>query len=166
MAARERRRKAVPVNKAAPPGNGAATAAAVKGYVLEDQVGFILRRAHQHATEIFNGVMDGFELTPPQFSTLAKLHDLGPTSQNQLGRLVGMDPATMFGVAGRLVRRNLVRQSVDPADARRVILQLTDEGHAQVEAMKARGSEVSARTLAPLTREESETLCRLLRKLT
>lgn len=155
MAVRERRRKAP-----------AADADAAKSYVLEDQIGFILRRAHQHATEIFNSVMNGFELTPRQFAALSKLHDLGPTSQNQLGRLVAMDPATMFGVASRLAKRNLVCQSVDPADARLVILQLTDEGHALVEAMKARGSEVSQRTLEPLTREEGEMLCRLLRKIT
>ncbi len=160
MTLRERRRKATPA-----PGNGAANAAAVKSYVLEDQIGFVLRRAHQHATEIFNAVMDGFDLTTTQFAALSKLHDLGPTSQNQLGRLTGMDPATMFGVAGRLAKRNLVRQSVDRADARLVILRLTDEGHALVEAMKSRGAEVSRRTLAPLTREEAETLCRLLRKI-
>src|SRR5689334_5535595 len=111
MTVRERRRKAAP-------GDGAAAnAAAAKSYVLEDQIGFVLRRAHQHATEIFNSVMDGFELTPRQFAALSKLHDLGPTSQNQLGRLVAMDPATTFGVASRLAKRNLVRQSVDPADA-------------------------------------------------
>jgi len=160
MAVRARRRKATPA-----PASAAANAATVKGYVLEDQIGFVLRRAHQHATEIFNAVMDGFDLTTTQFAALSKLHDLGPTSQNQLGRLTGMDPATMFGVAGRLAKRNLVRQSVDRADARLVILRLTDEGHALVEAMKSRGAEVSRRTLAPLTREEGETLCRLLRKI-
>jgi DNA-binding MarR family transcriptional regulator len=161
MTVRDRGRKAAPEAH-----NGAAVdPAAVKGYVLEEQVGFVLRRAHQHATEIFNAVMNGFELTTTQFAALAKLHDLGPTSQNQLGRLTGMDPATMFGVASRLVKRNLVRQSLDPADARLVILRLTDEGHALVEAMKARGIEVSRRTLAPLTAEEGETLCRLLRRI-
>jgi DNA-binding MarR family transcriptional regulator len=143
----------------------ASNAAAVKSYVLEDQIGFILRRVHQHATDVFNTVMEGFDLTPTQFAALAKLHDLGPTSQNQLGRLIAMDPATMFGVAGRLAKRGLVRQSVDRSDARLVILQLTDEGHALVEAMKARGVEVSRRTLESLTREEAETLCRLLRKV-
>src|SRR5882757_2316308 len=94
-------------------GVSASNAAAVKSYVLEDQVGFILRRVHQHATDVFSDVMGGFELTTTQFAALAKLHDLGPTSQNQLGRLIAMDPATMFGVAGRLVKRGLVRQSVD-----------------------------------------------------
>jgi DNA-binding MarR family transcriptional regulator len=146
-------------------GVSASNAAAVKSYVLEDQVGFILRRVHQHATDVFGDVMSGFELTTTQFAALAKLHDLGPTSQNQLGRLIAMDPATMFGVAGRLVKRGLVRQSVDPADARLVVLQLTDEGHALVEGMKARGVEVSRRTLENLSSDEAETLCRLLRKL-
>jgi DNA-binding MarR family transcriptional regulator len=134
-------------------------------YRLEDQVGFILRRAHQRATDTFNSVMTGFAVTPRQFATMAKLHDLGPTSQNQLGRLVAMDPATMFGVAGRLIKRGLIRQAVAPNDARLVILELTDEGRDLIEAMKARGADVSRRTLEPLTAKETATFLRLLRKL-
>lgn len=135
-------------------------------YSLEKQVGFILRRAHQRATDIFNTVMAGFDITPRQFAALAKLHDLGPTSQNQLGRLVAMDPATMVGVAGRLTKRGLVRQSPDPGDARLVLLELTGEGRQLFAAMKAQGVEVSRRTLAPLTAEEAEMLVRLLGKMT
>jgi DNA-binding MarR family transcriptional regulator len=135
-------------------------------YRLEEQVGFILRRVHQRATDIFNTVMASFDITPRQFAALAKLHDLGPTSQNQLGRLVAMDPATMVGVAGRLTRRGLVRQSPDPGDARLVLLELTGEGRQLIAAMKAQGLEVSRRTLAPLTAEEAETFLRLLGKMT
>ncbi|MBN8940080.1 MAG: MarR family transcriptional regulator [Rhizobiales bacterium] len=139
--------------------------ASVKGYVLEDQIGFLIRRSHQRATAIFDQVMAGFEVTPVQYAALAKLHDLGPTSQNALGRLVGIDPATMFGVAGRLAKRGLVTPSVDPNDARLVLLELTDVGRETVEAMKARGLEVTDKTLAPLSRDEAETLVRLLTKL-
>jgi MarR family transcriptional regulator, lower aerobic nicotinate degradation pathway regulator len=143
----------------------AVNAAAVKSYVLEDQIGFILRRVHQRATEIFNAVMEGFDITPTQFAALSKLHDIGETSQNQLGRLIAMDPATMFGVAARLAKLGLVRQSVDPSDARRVILKLTDKGREVVEGMKSRGVDVSRRTVANLTDEEAQTLCRLLNKI-
>ncbi|QCI66451.1 MarR family winged helix-turn-helix transcriptional regulator [Phreatobacter stygius] len=139
--------------------------ASVKGYVLEDQIGFLIRRSHQRATAIFDQVMSGFEVTPVQYAALAKLHDLGATSQNALGRLVGIDPATMFGVAGRLAKRGLVTPSVDPNDARLVLLELTDVGRETVEAMKARGIEVTDKTLAPLTPDEAETLVRLLTKL-
>jgi MarR family transcriptional regulator, lower aerobic nicotinate degradation pathway regulator len=109
-------------------------------YRLEEQVGFVLRRVHQRATDIFNTVMAGFDITPRQFATLAKLDDLGPTSQNQLGRLVAMDPATMNGVAGRLIKRGLLRQSPDPNDARLVLLELTDAGRSLIEATRRRRS--------------------------
>lgn len=134
-------------------------------YVLEEQIGFLIRRAHQRATSIFDQVMDGFDVTPVQYAALAKLHDLGPTSQNQLGRLVGIDPATMFGVAGRLSRRGLVSPSVDPNDARLVLLELTQAGREIVEAMKAQGPEVTARTLEPLSEDEAQTLLALLARI-
>lgn len=134
-------------------------------YRLEEQVGFVLRRAHQRATDTFNTVMAGFKITPRQFAVMAKLDDLGPTSQNLLGRLVAMDPATMFGVAGRLAKRGLIKQAVDPHDARLVLLELTAEGRQVVQAMKARGLEVSRRTLEPLSAKEAETFMRLLVKM-
>ena len=46
-------------------------------YRLEEQIGFVLRRAHQKATSIFNGVMSEFGVTPTQFAALAKLDDAG-----------------------------------------------------------------------------------------
>jgi len=164
MAKRDRREKL---------GSGPAEAAAEEQpyrleeqiYRLEEQVGFILRRVHQRATDTFNTVMAGFDITPRQFAVMAKLHDLGPTSQNQLGRLVAMDPATMFGVAGRLSKRGLIHQAVAPNDARLVILELTGEGRTLIEAMKARGLDVSRRTLEPLTAKETETFLRLLGKM-
>ena len=69
---------------------GPATRAAA--YVLEDQVGFLLRCAHQRASEMFNAVMGRFGVTPTQFAALAKLDDLGSVSQNQLGRLTAHGP--------------------------------------------------------------------------
>ena len=60
---------------------------------------------------------------------------------------------------------DLVRQGPDPSDARLVLLDLTDEGRAVVEAMKGVGAEVSARTLDPLSPEEAREFKRLLAKL-
>jgi DNA-binding MarR family transcriptional regulator len=136
-----------------------------RAYVLEDQIGFLVRRAHQRASAIFEQVMEGMDVTPVQYAALAKLHDLGPTSQNQLGRMVGIDPATMFGVAGRLSRRGLLSPSVDPNDARLVLLELTESGRATVEAMKAMGPEVTRRTLDPLSADEAATLLNLLGRI-
>jgi MarR family transcriptional regulator, lower aerobic nicotinate degradation pathway regulator len=136
-----------------------------RAYVLEEQIGFRLRKAHQRATEIFNEVMRGFEVTPTQFAALAKLHDCGPIAQNQLGRLVAMDPATIFGVVGRLMKRGLVEHRIDETDARVVLVALTSDGRQAVTRMKAIAAEVSSRTLAPLSRKEAATLLRLIAKL-
>ena len=109
--------------------------------------------------------MGGFDVTPTQFAALAKLDDVGPISQNQLGRLIAMDPATIFGVVGRLTKRGYVRQSIDESDARVVLVPLTDEGRAAVARMTAVAAEVSRRTLAPLTAKEADTLSKLVAKL-
>jgi hypothetical protein len=86
---------------------GADAAERAAAYALEDQVGFLLRCAHQRASEIFNAVMESFAVTPTQFAALAKLDDLGSVSQNQLGGWTRMDPATVSGVVGRLIARRL-----------------------------------------------------------
>ncbi len=134
-------------------------------YVLDDQVGFLLRCAHQRASEIFNAVMGRFAVTPTQFAALAKLHDLGAVSQNLLGRHTRMDPATISGVIGRLIARGLVRQSPDARDARLVLLRLTPAGRAAVLEMKAAAAEVSRRTLEPLEPGDAEALLQALIKI-
>ena len=70
-------------------------------YALDEQIGFILRKVSQRHTSIFTTAF-GSDLTAPQWATLAKLFENGPTSQNQLGRLVALDAATIKGVVDRL----------------------------------------------------------------
>jgi DNA-binding MarR family transcriptional regulator len=144
---------------------GADPAARAAAYVLEDQVGFLLRCAHQHATEVFNDVMGRFAVTPTQFAALAKLDDLGSVSQNQLGRFTHMDPATISGVIGRLIARGFVRQATDIKDARLVLLTLTPAGQTAVRSMKSVAAEVSRRTLEPLAPGETTVLLKALAKL-
>ena len=150
--------------RAGRPANGAAEA---EGYVLEEQVGFLLRQAHQRSTAIFMDVMADFDLTPRQFSVLMKVMKDGALSQNRLGRLTAMDPATMQGVIQRLRERDLVSRRADPTDRRRTLLSLTAAGRALVEGgLGARGIRVTAATLAALRPGERATFLRLLKKLT
>jgi MarR family transcriptional regulator, lower aerobic nicotinate degradation pathway regulator len=72
----------------------AADAAEHGRYVLDDQVGFLLRVTLQRHTSIFTTRMiEG--LTQTQFAALAKLHEVGPCSQNHLGQLIYLDAATI-----------------------------------------------------------------------
>lgn len=134
-------------------------------YVLEDQVGYLLRRAHQRATAQFTEIMTPFGLTPTQFAALAKIYDQGEVSQNQLGRLTAMDPATSQGVTRRLIEQGLVVRRDDDEDRRRFQLSLTADGRRVIEAAMVMGLKVSAATLEPLTARERATFLTLLKRL-
>jgi DNA-binding MarR family transcriptional regulator len=133
------------------------------GYRLQEQIGFVLRKAHQRHVAIFASHIA--DLTPPQFATLAKLADVGETSQNQLGNLVAMDAATVKGVIDRLKARGLVELTKHDVDKRRLLVSLTAEGRETVERLIPAAQQITAETLAPLSPKEAATLLRLLGKI-
>jgi hypothetical protein len=95
---------------AAPTPSGAPDA---PDYEVTDQIGHLLRRAHQRASSVFQNTLDDPALTPMQFAALMKLRDGPGLSQNHLGRQTAMDPATVQGVIRRLEERGLIdRQAV------------------------------------------------------
>ena len=75
------------------------------GFLVEDHVGFLLRRAHQRHVALFLEITGHHGLTPTQFTALFKAVELGRVTQNLLGRLTAMDPATVQGVVRRLTAR-------------------------------------------------------------
>ena len=132
-------------------------------YRLQDQIGFVLRKAHQRHLAIF--ALRIADLTPPQFAALAKLADVGETSQNQLGSLIAMDAATVKGVIDRLKARGLVELTKHDADKRRLMVSLTTEGRATVDRLVPLAQQITAETLAPLSRKEATTLLKLLSRI-
>jgi MarR family transcriptional regulator, lower aerobic nicotinate degradation pathway regulator len=132
-------------------------------YRLDDQVGFLLRRAQQRHLAIFARAIP--ELTPTQFAAVAKAFEMGPVSQAALGRATAMDAATIKGVTGRLEARGLVETYPCGEDRRRVLVRLTEEGARRFGELARRAAEITAETLAPLSEAERATLLRLLGKL-
>jgi DNA-binding MarR family transcriptional regulator len=133
-------------------------------YVLDAQVGFLMRVAMQRHTAIFTSHMvEG--LTQTQFAALAKLYEVGSCSQNHLGRLIYLDAATIKGVVDRLSGRGLVTALNDLKDRRRRAVALTERGRQVTEAAMRVAAEITAETLAPLTAEEQRMALNLLRKL-
>jgi len=133
-------------------------------YVLDEQVGFLMRVAMQRHTAIFTTRMtEG--LTQTQFAALAKLYELGPSSQNQLGRHIYLDAATIKGVVDRLAVRGFLTAVADPTDRRRRAVTLTERGRTVTEKAMQVAADITAATLEPLGEDERETVVQLLRKL-
>jgi MarR family transcriptional regulator, lower aerobic nicotinate degradation pathway regulator len=144
---------------------GATAPAAEHARCMPDlQIGFLLRAALQRHTAIFSARMiEG--LTPTQFGALAKLYEVGPCSQNHLGRLIHLDAATIKGVVDRLSARDLVVALSDPNDRRRRAVTLTQRGRRLTEAAMQVSAEIASATLAPLSEDERQLATKLLRKL-
>jgi MarR family transcriptional regulator, lower aerobic nicotinate degradation pathway regulator len=142
------------------------TAAAKKNdYRLNEQVGFLLRIAMQRHTAIFMSRI-GQGLTQTQFAALAKLREVGPCSQNQLGRLIFLDAATTKGVVDRLKNRRFITARPDPHDRRLRAIALTEAGRAAADAAVKVARQITRQTLTPLTSAEQTAVIRLLKKLT
>jgi DNA-binding MarR family transcriptional regulator len=132
-------------------------------YVLDDQIGFMLRQVWQRHATIFAKEI-GINLTPTQWAALAKLTETGPCSQNQLGRLTAMDVATIKGVIDRLTARGLTETSPDPDDGRRLLVSLTRAGQALAEKPRPCIGHFKGNACAAGCRER-ETFIALLSKL-
>ena len=133
-------------------------------YVLDEQIGFILRQAYQKNSLLFVGYF-GDDLTPTQWAAIARLGEVGGCSQNLLGRLTAMDAATIKGVVDRLRVRNLVTIELNPKDRRRSMVAATKAGERFARQATMLARRITKETLAPLRPVEQRQIVRLLQKM-
>ncbi|RFB81199.1 MarR family winged helix-turn-helix transcriptional regulator [Methylovirgula sp. 4M-Z18] len=149
-----------------PPSSHAdASEPAKRDYILDEQVGFLLRQVNQRHTAIFADSI-GDDITPTQWAAVSKLAEKGPCSQNLLGRLTAMDVATIKGVVDRLTKRGLTTTGPDPTDGRRLLVVLTEDGEKLAKELSPRALAITEATLEPLTQKERGQLMALLQKMT
>ncbi|MEP2533149.1 MarR family transcriptional regulator [Shimia sp.] len=139
------------------------TNSAKKDYVLDTQVGFLMRRANQRHQALFSDHID--DITPTQFAALFKLCELRETSQNALGRATAMDAATIKGVVDRLRRKGYIHNAADPNDQRRILLRPTATAWELYETLIPKAHQITKATLAPLSKGEQTIFLTLLSKL-
>lgn len=73
-------------------------------------------------------------LTGPQALVLTELGRLGDLPAGQLARTVSLSQATLTGILDRLTRKKLVERRRDPLDKRLVLVHLTANGSALLQA--------------------------------
>jgi len=132
---------------------------------LDDAIGHLLRRAYQRTSAVLISQISEFDITPVQFATLARLHEYGMLSQNQLGRLVDIEPGNFHGVINRLLNRGLVIKQKDEKDQRKVNLSLSEKGRELVTLLIPMSEKATATTLASLTTDQRNELYALLNQI-
>ena len=132
------------------------------------QVSARLARIGPHLERRQQAVFSRFGLNRGEVGALSALRIAGPPhrlSPTQLGRGLMLSSAGVTSRIDRLERRGYVRRLDDPHDRRGVIIELTDEGLAAVDAAVAANTESERQLLERLDPDELAVLEGLLRKL-
>lgn len=132
---------------------------------LEGQVGHLLRRVFHKARNRMQKKIADTGLSPMQTSAMTCLRKKGPTSQNKLGRRIGMEPGNVHGLVERLLKKGMITSNYVDEGPGLHILDLTEEGRAIVDKVIPLGQEANKETLAPLTPKEQEKFIEYLRRL-
>lgn len=127
--------------------------------------GFLVRRAHQIASGVFEDECGALGLTQAQHGALAIVARAPQLDQSGLAQALGFDRATTGEILHGLERRALIRRSPSKADARKRVIELTAEGRAMLRRAGACLERAQARLLAALPPGERAQLIDLLEKL-
>lgn len=96
-----------------------------------------------------------------QFYVLTRLHDGGSATPSDLARMEGVTPPAIIRTINALEAAGLVRRVGDPHDGRRVIIEVTDEGHALIDHTRSRRNARMRAEFAELGPEDRAALVRV-----
>jgi len=103
-------------------------------------------------------------LRPRELLVLQHLRDRGPSAQQTLVELVGVDATNLVGVLNRLEDAALIDRRRDRADRRRGIIELSRQGAKVLDDLDRALGDLDDEILGPLTGSERANLHGLLSK--
>ncbi|OTG87650.1 MarR family transcriptional regulator [Acinetobacter sp. ANC 4558] len=134
-------------------------------YVIEEQIGYLLRRVYYHHLSIFQQSLDETRLTSVQFAVLYAINKLQECSQKELIEDTGIDQATIRGIIQRLKDKHLISQDADLNDKRKVLIHITTQGKAELDLAIPIAETITDTTLKALNPAEKVALQFLLKKI-
>ena len=133
--------------------------------VLDELVGYAIRRAQIAIYEDFDAALGALDLTPQRFAALVLIAGNDGIGQGRLGRVLGIARSGVVQVVRGLETRGWVRRDADGGDARSWLLTLTPAGRALLAQARRRVRAHDRRVSAALTEAERRTLVAWLDRL-
>ena len=128
--------------------------------------GFLLRRAHQISTAVFEDECRSVGLTPAQFGVLSVLRATPGLDQSTLARALGFDKVTVLRVLRGLETRGLIERAPAPASRRNLAVSLSAAGMDLLKQAQQPADRAYDRLMAPLNKAQQGQLLELLQLLT
>ncbi|AFE09687.1 organic hydroperoxide resistance transcriptional regulator [Corallococcus coralloides DSM 2259] len=136
---------------------------ALESKSVSTQLSFALYGAANRMVRLHKPFLEPLGLTFPQYLVILALLEGAPLSVGELGARLDMDTGTITPLVKRLEVAGFVTRKRDPADERRVLVDLTSRGRA-LEA-KVRGISGKIKTACQLTDRGLDDLRRTLEAL-
>jgi DNA-binding MarR family transcriptional regulator len=133
---------------------------------LYERPGFLLRRAHQISTAIFERACADMALTPAQYGVLTILADNPGIDQSSLARALAFDKVTVLRVLKGLEERGLCRRTAGPSDRRQMAVTLNAAGRKLLQKAQAPVQDAYEALMKPLNAQQRRQLLDLLQTLT
>jgi DNA-binding MarR family transcriptional regulator len=133
--------------------------------VLDDLLGYSLRRAQVAMFLAFHEATRGMQITPPRFTALVVISANPGLSQSVLGNVLGIARSGAMLLTDWFEERGLVERRHRTDDGRAWGLYLTRRGERMVQRMKQRVMRYDRKRAARLSGPERRELQRLLAKL-
>lgn len=130
---------------------------------LENQLCFPLYVCSKEIVRRYKPYLSQLDLTYTQYITMMVLWEKKQTNVKELGECLYLDSGTLTPLLKKLEAKGYLIRERDPKDERNLIIRITDDG----EALRDRALSVPGQMAkcCDLSREEAETLYRLLNKM-
>lgn len=120
-----------------------------------------LRAVHRDSELLFRQ----YDLTAAQFAVLEALYHKGDQTIGALIESILSTSGNMTVVVRNLEQHGLVQRTENPLDRRSFLVHMTEQGAALIADVFAKHMVLVEESLSPITREEKETVIRILRRL-
>ncbi len=147
------------------PATKPATKPTASNGLLDDLLGYHLRRAQAAVFDDFMREMADDRITPGQFGVLALIDGNPGLNQSTLARALGIERSTLVAVIDKLETRGLIARGESKRDKRSYALTLTAAGRDLFAHIRRKVRQHEMRIAAGLAPGEAEQLVALLRKV-
>lgn len=127
--------------------------------------GALLFRISRASGEGLGDALASLGMRASEFMVLRHLYEVGPISQQELGRALRIHASNLVALIDELESKGALIRRRDPDDRRRYLLELTDHGLRRLAEAEKVVQATDAEMLAPLTRAERDRLRAYLIKL-
>jgi DNA-binding MarR family transcriptional regulator len=137
--------------------------AAIDLGVLEQHLGYLIRRFQVWVFQDFIRTLESIDIRPAQYSVLVVIGANPGLSQSDLADTLGVERARLVRLLDLLEKRGLMRRLPSPRDRRSHALQLTSEGQKILKKAKALAATHEARLIEKLGAEPRAAMLEYLR---